>query len=504
MIPAPAFTPTAFIGAMALLAAFGCGLFFEGYQDIIYAPGIIALLVFSLLAVLPGCWRGLMVPTSFFALSVALFWLYITLSLSWTTIPFASLVTYLIAIVLPLTFFSLLMAQDRIAWLSLCASLLMVALTALAGWAVIQGVFLQELFYRAQHPLQNPNSLGALLNLPLFAVLPVFLTRDRLDLRAGLGLAAAGLFFAGILATESRGALFATCAALPIMFWLMRSHWRKIALLLAVLTTIFGAMHLANDGAVLHRITHMNVAGSGEDTMTPRKALWDAALDMAREHPLTGTGLGTFYLYYPAHRAPLVDNSAGSWVHNDPLQFAVEMGWAAPVLFYIVLLAALLRTISALKHAGPRSQLRPFIVAPFCALITLAIDAHVSFPLYLIPITICAAVLLAVWYEATMRALAPAAQDRVVHFHGWQQSFVGIMAIAVAAMLGLMAASSAAGAYYLQQARTAIKQGDFANFVIMAETADRWGPPSFIDPHVHLAGLYIDMLVPPAGLIYPD
>jgi O-antigen ligase len=501
MTARPLFTPTAFLGALCLLAAFGCGMFFGGYQDVIYAPAIIALLAFSLLAVLPGCWRGLVMPSSPFALAVFAFWLYVTLSLLWSTVPFSSLVTYLIALVMPLTFFSLMMTQDRMAWLSFCGAMLLMAILAAAVWAVAQVLVLG--YGRAHDPLPNANSLAALLNLGLFAFLPFVLNRPRLDALALAAGGAAALCFAGIVATESRSALAAAAVALPLLCGMMRPDWRRVALLLAVFAVIFGGMQAATKGSMVKRLTHITGEHNPENTLDARFALWGSAWDMALEKPLGGTGLGTFYLYYPAHRKPLADNSAGSWVHNDPLQFAVEMGFLAPLLFYAILGLALRRTVAALRRAPGQSWLRAAIAGPFCALATMAIHMHVSFLMYLIPITLTAGVLAGVWYEATRIALAGRAPDRVVHFTGLQKPFMAAMCVAIALMLAGMAASSAAGMYYLQQARAAMARADIEQFIILTDKAERFAPASFIDPQVQMAGLNIDLLTPPAGLLLP-
>lgn len=499
MTPAPLFTPAAFTGAMALLAAFGCGLYFGGYQDIIFAPAIGALLVFALLALLPLCWRGFNLPATPVAALTAAFWFFITLSLGWSNVPFASIVTYLIALVLPLTFFALTLARDRTAWLSLCGGMLMMGLLVLAGWAVVQSVFLPDLFYRAHDPLPNPNSLAALLNLGLFAMVPAFMARRDTDINSWLALAAAGLLFAGVVATESRGALLATLVAMPVLIAMLGTGWRRALLLLGMLMAVYGAMHMTTGGEMTRRIAQVNDTASGEETLSSRRAIWSSAMEMAMERPLTGSGLGTFYLYYPAHRTPLADNSAGNWVHNDPLQFAVEMGVLAPLLLYAVMLAALARTIRALPRTRRGSWERAAIAAPFCALITFAIDAHLSFPFYIMPITICAGVLMAVWYDATARAFNE--PERPVTFTGWQRPFMVVATLAVAGLIATMAGSSAAGMHYLQKAKVAMATGDVENFVLLADKATRFGPPSFIDPQVMVAGLYIDSLVPPGGVM---
>lgn len=499
MTAAPLFTPAAFFGAMALLAAFGCGLYFRGYQDIIFAPATFALLAFALLAVLPGFRHGFKLPSSPVVWATAAFWLFITLSIAWSTVPFASIVTYLIALALPVTFFSLLLARDRPAWLALCGAMLMMGLLVLAGWAVVQSTVLADRFYRAHDPLPNPNSLGALLNLGLFAMIPAFMMRGKFDIMAGLALAAIAVLFAGVLATESRGALFAAVIALPLLIAMLGAGWRRAALLLGLLAVVYGGMHLATGGEMTRRIAEMNVPGGDENTFPSRRAIWASAAEMVAERPLAGTGLGTFYLYYPAHRKPLVDNSAGNWAHNDPLQFAVEMGVLAPLLFYTVLLAALARTGRALPRTRRGSWERAAVAAPFCALLTFAIDAHVSFPFYLIPITLCAGLLMAVWYDATEKALDDAPAPVIAP--GWRRPAGVALTLAFAALVAVMAAGSAAGMHYLQKARAAMATGDVENFIILANKAQSLAPPSFIDPQVMIAGLYIDMLIPPAGLM---
>jgi hypothetical protein len=67
----------------------------------------------------------------------------------------------------------------------------------------------------------------------------------------------------------------------------------------------------------------------------------DLGRDMA-DHTgacLDRTGIGTFYLYYPAVNTGDYF-STGRMAHSDPLQFWAEMGVLAPLLFYGFIIAA--------------------------------------------------------------------------------------------------------------------------------------------------------------------
>ena len=78
-----------------------------------------------------------------------------------------------------------------------------------------------------------------------------------------------------------------------------------------------------------------------------RGVIWATSMKMAFDHFLTGTGLGTFYLYYPANRIAALDNSAGQWAHMDSLQLFVETGIAAPVLLYALAASVIFAALKA-------------------------------------------------------------------------------------------------------------------------------------------------------------
>src|SRR5690606_2195958 len=70
---------------------------------------------------------------------------------------------------------------------------------------------------------------------------------------------------------------------------------------------------------------------------------------------------------------------------------------------YTILIAVLIRTIEAVLQSNPADRAR--ILIPFLALLSIAIHAHICFPLFLMPVLMMCGMLLGVWHTATVRVL---------------------------------------------------------------------------------------------------
>ena len=490
-------SPAPFFGTLLVLAAFGIAMFFEGYQDLHYAPAALSLLVFACLAIIPSFYKGLKVPSAASAVLLFIFWLYVTMSLSWSTVPFASLVTYLIFIALPLTFFAPILSIDKEKWLSLISSGLFCCLIAAALWAVIQFVFYQDVFgNRAHHPLPNPNNLAGLLSLGFIPSLALLLyAKDKswtLLLSLGLSL----LFISGMIATQSRGALIACLIASILLIILLRKHSPNLmqrALLFVVPSTIaFFAMDTITGLEFTTRLIGLS-EGSNDGALAARLAIWASSFEMVKDFMWLGAGFGTFYLYYPHYRQAGPDNSTGNWAHMDPLQYWAEMGITAPILFYAIALFIIIRTIKSLKAGDVSVNNRFLITTSFCALCGLFIHTHFTFNLYVMPILITAGTYLAIWYYATSKAL-PDTSYVLIELSKWQKPFMVFVTCAIALLIGAMSISSAVGQHHLLKADSLLRKGLPEQFVNTIALAEKWAPRSFIDPEVQLASFYNDLI----------
>ncbi len=191
---------------------------------------------------------------------------------------------------------------------------------------------------------RHPNSLALYLDrvLPYGAVLAMTVaSRWRL---AAFGIT--GICLAGLVLTFSRGAWIATIAALVVGALALRRSRLALAGALAsvALLGILAIMQVARLGDLLQ-------LGSGSASL--RMLLWHAAINMIRDHPITGLGLDQFLYYYnPQYVLP------GAWeerytshAHNLILDLWTRLGIIG-VVTGIALLAFLIRTgASALRTA---------------------------------------------------------------------------------------------------------------------------------------------------------
>lgn len=487
---------------LLLLGAFGISLFFTGGQGWLYAPAVLALLGFFVATAPAGLWQGTIFPRTAPALLLAAFGLYVTISLPWSQTPFPSLVTYLVFCSLPLTVFGLLLSPRRSRDITVASRSIEIATVVLAVWAILQVTLLHDLYHgRAASPFADPNNLAALLNLSLIPMLAIAVTAPpgtgRLAASAG-----AMLLFAGLVATGSRGGLISLTLMVAILLVaLRRTVWerrRGIAAIAALSVAITIVLRIVAPHASGH-LGDMN--WPGDEAAMNRLILWRATLHMIAQHPFTGSGLGSFYLAYAGER-PVADRvSAGQWAHDDLLQFAADMGVAAPVLFVAFLVALYARHRRAMRTC-PDDRARAALLGPLLAVFGLTAHAMVEFQFYVMPSLIVCGVRLAAWHAQADRLLGDEPARRPAP--GWQRATAAALPVIVAILLAVPAVCGGAAGYYLDRALDAIRHGRPQTFSADLDRADAVAPASFIDARVQRAGLYIDLLKTPPGLFTPN
>ncbi|HSG87763.1 MAG TPA: O-antigen ligase family protein [Pseudomonadales bacterium] len=110
-----------------------------------------------------------------------------------------------------------------------------------------------------------------------------------------------------------------------------------------------------------------------------------AALEIASEHPVTGTGLHSFAYLFPALRGDAFSGKlGGTLVHNDWVQLLMEAGPPAPLLLLAVAVLGLLGwwSASALLRRGQDGPDIRLALACCVSLGVLLLHALVNFPLY--------------------------------------------------------------------------------------------------------------------------
>ena len=341
------------------------------------------------------------------------FWALALLSVFLSEISFVSFIYFCFFSVFPLSFFISVVQSNYkiIGWGGV------VVYTFLAISCLIQYFFVPEmlLYGFVSWPLANPNSLAGLLSLGFFASVGWMLgAPDRRQSNIALVLSA--LLIAAIFTTGSRGALLSLIIMLIPFLFLLKAHAKKHKRCLSALVGIsIGAFVLTSVLGYGFSPTDM-VVRSVEGTqplLWSRPDIWVSTWQIIQEHFWTGTGIGTFFLYYPEVRSAGDPSTAGLMAHSDPLQFWAEMGITAPLLFYGFVFAAVVKTRSALKNIAADDVKRIYVLVPFFALAALVIHAHVSFHFHVLSILMVAGVMLGFWLSQVSKI--DAIQDSILH-----------------------------------------------------------------------------------------
>ncbi len=394
----------------ALLAlAFLSGVFLRGLDQLLFVPGLLCVLAAVLVLIWPGLRAGRWdIPGGIVACTLGGFWAWLGFALFFSDVPYLSTIFTLLIGVVPLLALGLVQSRDGADHTLSSMSAIAALLTLLGVWAGVQFLFLGHMTsHRVHHPMLNANNLAVILSLGIFLWLYIA-SRVGAAGRVAAGLCAL-ICLIGVLVTQSRGGMLGLVCGLGLIGLAFLNpardegrkplSWKVIFAFAAAMVVVTLVVIVA----FFIRYGHFHVLTGGMPSINERFMIWGAAWGMMWTHPLTGTGLGTFYLTYPPHR-PLGDISDGFFVHMDPLQFGVETGVAGMVLFYAFAMAVLVRMVAACRRAGGMPMT---LILPFAGLVALMINAHVNFDLYMLPALLLAALFLAAWFIESEKILGP-------------------------------------------------------------------------------------------------
>lgn len=394
------------VGLLTALA-FVIGVFFRGLDQPLFAPALLCVLLMAGLMLAGGMRTGWSFPAAAATGFLALFWLWMVLALSWSSVPEVSGVFTLLIGSMPLLVFATLQharAGDlvRVQMQAVAAIMMLVAL-----WALVQFFFLHDLAgSRIHHPMLNTNNLAVLLVATMFPVLLWF--HRAQGWRVFMAGACLVILLMAMVTTQSRGGLLGllcgtgvfAIVCLPLLLQKAKRFIWLSAALTCGLIIMFSVIDMREESI------RFIGAGSPMSSITERFMLLGSGLQMIRDHPFPGIGLGVFYLAFPPYRHP-GDLSDGYFLHVDPLQFGIEMSPLATILFYAFCTAVLVRTILSVRAARDMDA-RAGIVLPFAGLLALMVNTHVNFDLYMLPALMMAAILLGAWFLGTENVLGPA------------------------------------------------------------------------------------------------
>lgn len=239
---------------------------------------------------------------------------------------------------------------------------------------------------RASGPLMTPNSLGTAINFFLAPAVALYLMRGSRRV-----LALALWLFAGLAATESRGAMLAFFmglgfVGLALASVLQRALPRVGALVVGLVLTWFSVDLLKS--LLLPTLFSLFRGAGGEQgagvAVWFERAVWDrqdlyaATLRLIADHPLRGAGANMFFPLFETIKPDSLRGADYYYAHWDYLQVWLEFGVVGLVLLVLLVASSLLLAL----RSAQRLPGEPVSLVCGAALTTCFAHAMVDFPLY--------------------------------------------------------------------------------------------------------------------------
>jgi O-antigen ligase len=171
-----------------------------------------------------------------------------------------------------------------------------------------------------------------------------------------------------LLLTHSRGGAISTLIALTVVSLLIsrapsfRGAWRTPLVVATILVVCL--VGVAGGAGLLARFETTAIAADG------RATVYVETMQAIKEHPIFGTGLGTFQFVYPTYQTPDI-TAFYDLAHDDYLENTLDLGIPAALLFFASL--ALL-AVQCMK--GVFGRRRDAIYPGIALAATLLVGAH--------------------------------------------------------------------------------------------------------------------------------
>jgi len=174
-------------------------------------------------------------------------------------------------------------------------------------------------------PYVNRNHFAGLMELLIpLALVPLVLGKVRRERLAVVTLFAV-MPIAALFLSASRGGIVSFCLQFALLVYLLlrrRGVTKHLLAVSAVLLTALIIVTWLGVGRILQRFSSMQAL---EVTAGKRGAMRKGAWHMLLDHPVAGTGLGTFQIAYPPYET-LYDGKVVNHAHNDYLEALAETG----------------------------------------------------------------------------------------------------------------------------------------------------------------------------------
>jgi O-antigen ligase len=353
--------------------------------------------------------RPVLIPrVQILAWGVAAFTGLCLVSIVFSEAPYTALLYFGVFAVMPLSFFLTLKMSGQ-GFERVLLYFLAGVMVCLVGTTLFQYIFVTQYLVdgRINWPLANPNALAGLMSFGVFGAFACALVAQKRWAQIASILVAI-VIIAAILATGGRGALYAMIGGLVILAGVLlpvvRERWHAVAFIVLGGLAAYFLMNMTGGEGAQTPVT--NFVNDKVD-FSERFELWKSTFAIFKDHPITGTGIGTFFLYYPEYRLEDV-GTAGLMSHNDVLQYASELGFLAPIMLYGLAIFMGVLTFKAFCVSEKSDVRRVWVLTSFMALAACFVHAHITFHFHILPIMMVVGFALAVWAIYVSQILADA------------------------------------------------------------------------------------------------
>ena len=168
--------------------------------------------------------------------------------------------------------------------------------------------------------------------------------------------------------SQSKGSYGVLFLTLCVAIILLTRRQRISIAVIAALIALFVAGFILGYGRLAWTESHRTGAA--------RLEFWRAAWQIGCDHPVAGSGPGTFAIMYPRYKKP--ETEPTRFVHNTYLQMWSDSGFAGFATFAVWLPGSL--WLQRWKHLAPKERLIPTLL--WCACLGFALHSLVDFDYY--------------------------------------------------------------------------------------------------------------------------
>ncbi|MHA1788595.1 MAG: O-antigen ligase family protein, partial [Candidatus Helarchaeota archaeon] len=168
-----------------------------------------------------------------------------------------------------------------------------------------------------------------------------------------------------------------------------RKHLITLSIIFVIITLIYSTDNFINKRSISVPSRAISVFNQEDPSINTRLLIWRTTLEMIKEKPLIGHGLGAFQINYPLFQAQLLKENPHLLkyitnpmdAHNEYLQLVAEIGIIGFMIIFIIFFYIFKKIVSFLNRENISVENKTFIITLTSSLLIFLIHSMFTFPL---------------------------------------------------------------------------------------------------------------------------